>query len=76
MEHDCDRKNAATNFIRPAEHYILFGLMRDQEIFYKQQTLYKCTGQVIKSVFREQILNESSQKLTLIQRKRTIRQHN
>jgi hypothetical protein len=58
-----DRKNIATDFIRPAEHYILFGLMRGQEIFYKQQTLYKCTGHVIKSVFREQILNESSQKL-------------
>jgi hypothetical protein len=47
--------------------------MRDQEIFYKQHTLYKWTGQVIKSVLREQTLNESSQKLTLIQRKRTIR---
>jgi hypothetical protein len=68
-------KNIATDFIIPAEHDILFGLIRDQEIFYKQQTLYKCTGQVIKSVFREQILNESSPELTLIQKKKTIRQH-
>jgi hypothetical protein len=55
MEHDCDRKNVATDFIRPAEHYILFGLMRDQEIFYKQQTLHKCTWEVIKRTNSEWI---------------------
>jgi len=71
-----DRKNTAIDFIRPVEHYILFGLNRDQEKFYKQQTSYKCTGQARKCVLREQILKESSQKLTLIQRKRTNREHN
>jgi hypothetical protein len=33
--------DTAADFIRPAAHYILFDRMRDQEIFYKQHTLYK-----------------------------------
>lgn len=72
-----DGENIATDFNRPAAHYTLFDRMRDQQILTSNRLYINAQDKSlrIKSVLREQTLNESSQKLTLIQRKTTIR-HN